>query len=151
MARQAILERLGWTFSRIRGSQFYRDPDSAMEPILSRLKGMEIPAEGPDYDPKGREPLDNELKERIIRRAQELRIQWQDGESADEGSGFAGNQNGEENRRGPSIRQDTGKNEHSADNTDNSDPSQLRAPEVVIQKIQHLKDNTHSRRILIGS
>ena len=128
MARQAILERLGWTFSRIRGSQFYRDPDSAMEPILSRLKGMEIPAEGPDYDPKGREPLDNELKERIIRRAQELRIQWQDGESADEGSGFAGNQNGEENRRGPSIRQDTGKNEHSADNTDNSDPSRAQSP-----------------------
>jgi len=128
MARQAILERLGWTFSRIRGSQFYRDPDSAMEPILSRLKTMEIPAEGPDYDPKEKEPLHNELKERIIRRAQELRIAWQAGEFADGESGFADNQNGEDYRGGPSTSQDTGKNEHSADTKDNSDPGRAQSP-----------------------
>ncbi len=28
--RQAILERLGWTFHRIRGSAFYRDPNAAL-------------------------------------------------------------------------------------------------------------------------
>ncbi|MGI9861921.1 DUF559 domain-containing protein [Moorella naiadis] len=33
MARQAILERLGWRFVRIRGSHFFRDPDGAMQVV----------------------------------------------------------------------------------------------------------------------
>ena len=31
IARQALLERLGWAFARIRGSAFFREPDSAIE------------------------------------------------------------------------------------------------------------------------
>ncbi len=46
MARQAILERLGWRFERIRGSQFFRNPDKAMEPVFARLRTLEIPPEG---------------------------------------------------------------------------------------------------------
>jgi len=46
--RQAILERLGWQFVRIRGSAFYRNPDRAMEPVLSRLKELGIPPVGID-------------------------------------------------------------------------------------------------------
>jgi very-short-patch-repair endonuclease len=42
MNRQAILERLGWNFARIRGSAFYRDPDSAMERVFQQLEEMEI-------------------------------------------------------------------------------------------------------------
>lgn len=44
MQRQAILERLGWTFVRIRGSQFFRNPDQAMAPLLARLRESGIPA-----------------------------------------------------------------------------------------------------------
>lgn len=40
--RQAILERLGWTFCRIRGSSFYRDPDGAMKHLFDKLKSMDI-------------------------------------------------------------------------------------------------------------
>lgn len=40
--RQAILERLGWTFCRIRGSSFYRNPDAAMQHVFDRLKSMDI-------------------------------------------------------------------------------------------------------------
>jgi hypothetical protein len=40
--RQAILERLGWTFVRIRGTRFYRDPEAAMQPLFDRLIGMGI-------------------------------------------------------------------------------------------------------------
>jgi len=75
MARQAILERLGWRFMRIRGSQFFRDPDKAMEPIFERLHSLDILPEGmvtqnnEDQDGK-------ELKDKIIRRADELRQQW---------------------------------------------------------------------------
>ena len=43
MERQTILERLGWQFIRIRGSEYYRDPDKAMERVLTELndKGIE--------------------------------------------------------------------------------------------------------------
>jgi very-short-patch-repair endonuclease len=77
MARQAILERLGWRFVRIRGSQFFRNPDKAMEPVFTRLRLLDIPPEGmiivnsQDYDGK-------ELKGRIVRRAWELRKEWTD-------------------------------------------------------------------------
>lgn len=99
MARQAILERLGWTFSRIRGSQFFRDPDSAMEPIFSRLKTLEIPPESFDPGVQRSDALADELKERIIRRAQELRLKWQETEFPDGQTDSGGSQNRPENRR----------------------------------------------------
>ena len=77
MVRQAILERLGWRFVRIRGSQFFRDPDKAMEPVFNRIYSLNIPPEGmikadnQDYDGK-------ELKSRIVRRAWALRKEWTD-------------------------------------------------------------------------
>ena len=98
MARQAILERLGWTFSRIRGSQFFRDPDSAMEPIFSRLKALEIPPEGPDHRAEKSDAPDNELKERIIRRAQELRLKWRETEFPDGKTDFRGSENGQDSQ-----------------------------------------------------
>ena len=42
MNRQAILERLGWKFARIRGSAFYRNPDQAMESVFTRLDELAI-------------------------------------------------------------------------------------------------------------
>lgn len=42
MNRQAILERLGWKFARIRGSAFYRNPDQAMETVFKRLDELAI-------------------------------------------------------------------------------------------------------------
>ena len=40
--RQAILERLGWTFHRIRGSAYYRDPDAALSGLWDRLESLAI-------------------------------------------------------------------------------------------------------------
>lgn len=42
-ARQQVLERAGWTFVRIRGSAFYRDPERALEPLWARLDELGIP------------------------------------------------------------------------------------------------------------
>lgn len=42
MERQYILERAGWTFWRVRGSQFYRDPQKAMESLWGILDEMGI-------------------------------------------------------------------------------------------------------------
>ena len=42
-ARQQVLERANWTFERIRGSAFYRDPDAALQPLWDRLDDLGIP------------------------------------------------------------------------------------------------------------
>ncbi len=77
MARQAILERLGWRFVRIRGSQFFRNPDIAIEPVFTRLRALDIPPEGSIAQNSG-DPSGQELKNRIIRRADELRGRWKE-------------------------------------------------------------------------
>lgn len=47
-ARQEVLERAGWTFVRIRGSAFYREPDNALVPLWDRLEELGIPT-GDDW------------------------------------------------------------------------------------------------------
>jgi very-short-patch-repair endonuclease len=42
-ARQQVLERAHWTFERIRGSAFYRDPDAALLPLWQRLSSLGVP------------------------------------------------------------------------------------------------------------
>lgn len=81
MERQAILERLGWTFVRIRGSQFFRDPDAAMRPVFESLSRLGISPESPDLvTTKEPDSSSEELKQRVIRRAHELLRRWQEEE-----------------------------------------------------------------------
>ncbi len=49
MGRQRQLERCGWTFWRVRGGNYYRDPDGALEGLWDELENLGI------Y-PSGREP-----------------------------------------------------------------------------------------------
>jgi len=51
--RQAILERLGWTFHRIRGSAYYRNPDSALSSLWERLEALGIRPAGEDTGTPG--------------------------------------------------------------------------------------------------
>jgi very-short-patch-repair endonuclease len=74
MARQAILERLGWRFARIRGSAFFRNPDLAMQAVFDSLDRHGV-------IPEGHEVIDNsaspsELQQRVTRRAAELLREW---------------------------------------------------------------------------
>jgi very-short-patch-repair endonuclease/transcription elongation GreA/GreB family factor len=41
-ARQRDLERVGWTFWRVRGSAFYRDPDQALVSLWKQLETLDI-------------------------------------------------------------------------------------------------------------
>lgn len=47
--RQEVLERAGWTFWRIRGSKYYRDPDRAMQSLWDLLDEMGIQPEKYSY------------------------------------------------------------------------------------------------------
>jgi len=70
MARQAVLERVGWRFVRIRGSQFFRDPDFAMKPVFERLSQLGI---GPEGDSEfSAPPAANDLVDRVKRRAADI-------------------------------------------------------------------------------
>lgn len=74
LERQAILERLGWVFVRIRGSAFFRTPESAMAPVFSKLNQLGIEPNGKHdlHDPNRIEPLVNRIK----RAAEKLRQDW---------------------------------------------------------------------------
>jgi hypothetical protein len=73
MARQAILERLGWSFVRVRGSEFFLNPEKAMKTVLARLSELKIRPEGGNAEApqNGKDVL-----ERIIQRAAEYRQHW---------------------------------------------------------------------------
>ncbi len=74
MERQAILERLGWKFIRIRGSVFFRDPDRAMATVFQRLEELGILPERVSSMVPSTENL--EVIERVRCRAQELQGEW---------------------------------------------------------------------------
>jgi very-short-patch-repair endonuclease len=76
MARQAILERLGWRFIRIRGSLFFRNPDKAMEAVFSRLDELEIPRESLSEKTRIIDQEGKELLAKVIRQAEEVRQGW---------------------------------------------------------------------------
>ncbi|MCR4600356.1 MAG: AAA family ATPase [Clostridia bacterium] len=67
MERQTILERLGWRFIRIRGSEFYRDSEKTMERVISELADYGIEPE--DVDAVNTTGRETELLKRIKARA----------------------------------------------------------------------------------
>jgi very-short-patch-repair endonuclease len=77
LERQAILERLGWTFVRVRGTEFFRDPDRSLNPVLEMLERLGIRGEGPGGDVLSSTPeITGDLLERVLRRSEELRREW---------------------------------------------------------------------------
>ncbi|MEG2868920.1 MAG: AAA domain-containing protein [Terrisporobacter sp.] len=74
MNRQSILERLGWRFIRIRGSEFFKDEETAMRKVLDKLDSIEIYPNNSFSEV----PIDYEscLKDKVIIRAQSIRDEW---------------------------------------------------------------------------
>lgn len=69
MERQAILERSGWTFVRIRGSEYYRDPKAAISHICAKLADFGI---HPNYGHTEETSQPTELLDRVKIRASEI-------------------------------------------------------------------------------
>ena len=66
MARQRDLERAGWQFARIRGGDFYRDREQAMEPVWAELERLGIRPGGIDAA-LARPPEPKVIDPRILR------------------------------------------------------------------------------------
>jgi very-short-patch-repair endonuclease len=76
LARQEILERLGWRFVRIRGSSFFSDPSTAMKPVFDKVDALGIERLGPRGEVQETSSLRSDLVERVVRRAAQLREEW---------------------------------------------------------------------------
>jgi very-short-patch-repair endonuclease len=76
MERQAVLERLGWIFVRIRGSVFFRDPNRAMNPVFNKLRDLEIEPRAAESLSSAADTSATELRDRIIRHAEQIRNEW---------------------------------------------------------------------------
>ena len=87
MERQTILERLGWRFIRIRGSEYYRDPEQTMERVVQALsaEGIEPEEAGAVQNTADRE---TELLLRVKQRAYDL-LREEEGSSVPEISTIA--------------------------------------------------------------
>ena len=85
MERQAILERLGWVFVRFRGSVFFRDPNPAISIVFEKLRDLEI---GPSANPEisSLNVPETELTDRVARRAEQIRNEWNAGEPSQDAS-----------------------------------------------------------------
>lgn len=83
MARQAVLERLGWRFARIRGSTFFRNPAQAMEPVFEALAQHGVTPEGLEAAPDDNVGQSTELRDRTTRRAAEILAAWRANDADD--------------------------------------------------------------------
>lgn len=68
MERQTILERLGWRFIRIRGSEYYRNPEKTMERVVAALGEQGIEPEEDKAIEKAPDRV-TELLQRVKQRA----------------------------------------------------------------------------------
>lgn len=73
LERQAILERLGWKFVRIRSSLFFRDEERALLPVFQRLHDLGIK---PELSAPTNQGETSEDIQKVIRMADELREKW---------------------------------------------------------------------------
>ena len=76
MDRQSVLERMGWIFTRIRSSEFLRNPARAMKPVFEKLETLEIPPAGDSLDAESARLTSHDGIDRVVRRAEELRKNW---------------------------------------------------------------------------
>ena len=75
MERQTILERIGWRFIRIRGSEYYRNPDKTMERVKQELSQYRIFPESLEVEHT--EQSESPLLECIKIRAAQILDEWE--------------------------------------------------------------------------
>jgi very-short-patch-repair endonuclease len=72
MARQAVLERAGWRFIRIRGTRFYRDPERTMAWVLAELDRLGVTPGGAAASLSDVDQQAMGFREKVVKRAWEI-------------------------------------------------------------------------------
>jgi len=76
MERQTILERLGWTFVRIRGSEYYSNPEKTIERVFAELDSYNIFPEIHGGENIEIDSSENELLSRVKIRSAQILNEW---------------------------------------------------------------------------
>jgi very-short-patch-repair endonuclease len=76
MDRQSVLERMGWIFTRLRSTEFLRNPDRALKPLVERLQSLEIFPASAKPDSARKAPPPQGLIDRVVSHAEELLASW---------------------------------------------------------------------------
>lgn len=85
LKRQAILERLGWKFVRIRGSAYYRHPEDTMDWVFNQLDSYDIkPNFNENTTTENTKSDDESIVDDIKRAASIIRLDWNDERETDE-------------------------------------------------------------------
>ncbi len=108
--RQSTLERLGWKFIRLRGSEFFRDPERSYRKLFTRLKEVGIEAIGNAPNESADRPSGDELKMQVIRKAEQIRSRWKETPSAPVRSRKADTSTGDEDET-PAVEMNEGDQE----------------------------------------
>lgn len=74
--RQMVLERLGWVFIRIRGSEYFRYKETTMRRVFAELEELGIEKLGPVESSTSVDKPD-ELRRKVLQRAFEIRQDWE--------------------------------------------------------------------------
>lgn len=74
--RQATLERLGWQFIRIRGSEYYKNPILSMNKVFAKLEVLGVEKLGGVNSQPSEERSTDQGKDNVLRRAFEIREEW---------------------------------------------------------------------------
>ncbi|HEV7968091.1 MAG TPA: AAA domain-containing protein [Candidatus Acidoferrales bacterium] len=86
MDRQSVLERMGWIFTRIRSSEFLRNPARAMKPVFEKMERLEIRPAAASTETQSAKEASTDVIQRVIRRAEVLRKNWSKGGRASDRS-----------------------------------------------------------------
>ena len=79
MERQTILERIGWQFIRIRGSEYYRNKTQTIENLIKSLNKLGIEPEQSLHQEQNSKKYD--LLDRVKERANIIRQEWEEEQS----------------------------------------------------------------------
>ena len=74
--KQAVLERLGWKFFHVKGSEYYLDPSKAMVRLAKEFSRNDILPEGEEAGTISLSEQREELRERVFALAENLRKEW---------------------------------------------------------------------------
>ncbi len=79
MERQTILERIGWQFIRIRGSEYYRNKTQTIENLIKSLNKLGIEPEQSLHQEQNSKKYD--LLDRVKERTNIIRQEWEEEQS----------------------------------------------------------------------
>lgn len=75
--RQMVLERLGWKFIRIRGTEYFRNRGATIKRVVAELESLDIERLGPVIEADPEDSSSDELQMKVITRAEEIRKDWE--------------------------------------------------------------------------